>query len=161
MATTHQGHAQTTVSLILVKTMTYSRRISEKTFTNSIPGTQRTVRLPVRKETIEVPSEGSYVTSLEEQVASTLKFEDYANNMMEELKRRKDNLASQMHELGLKRVISRADGKGYRLGSRIVHSHYPEELVLLKEELKKAQKLAEDQGLTTRDTTIFAVRCSS
>ena len=141
--------------------MTYSRSISEKTFATSIPGTQRTVRLPVRKETIEVPSEGSYVTSLEEQVASTLKFEDYVNNSIEELKRRKDSIARQLNEQGLPRVISRADGKGYRLGSRSVHSHYPEELVLLKEELKKAQKLAEDQGLTTRDTTIFAARCSS
>ena len=161
MATTHQGHEQTTVSLILVKTMTYSRRISEKTFTNSIPGTQRTVRLPVRKEPIEVPTEGSYVTSLEEQVDSTLKFEDYVNNCVAELKRRKDSIAKQLHEQGLPRVIARNYGKGYKLSSRAVHSHYPEELVLLKEELKKAQKLAEDQGLTTRDTTIFAVRCSS
>ena len=161
MVITNQGYALTTVSLILVKTMTYSRSISEKTFATSIPGTQRTVRLPVRKEPIEVPIEGSYVTSLEEQAESTLKFEDYVNNLVAELKRRKDSIAKQLHEQGLPRVIARDYGKGYRLGSRIVHSHYPEELVLLKEELKKAQKLAEDQGLTTRDTTIFAARCSS
>ena len=141
--------------------MTYYRRTSEKTFTNAIPGTQKSVRLPVRKETTEVPSEGSYVTSLEEQVASTLKFEDYVNNLVAELKRRKDSIAKQLHEQGLSKVIARDYGKGYRLSSRAVHSHYPEEIVLLKEELKKAQKLAEDQGLTTRDTTIFAVRCSS
>ena len=141
--------------------MTYYRKATEKTFISAIPGTQKSVRLPVRKETTEVPSEGSYVTSLEEQTASTLKFEDYVNNCVAELKRRKDSIAKQLHEQGLSKVIARDYGKGYRLSSRAVHSHYPEELVLLKEELKKAQKLAEDQGLTTRDTTIFAVRCSS
>ena len=141
--------------------MTYYRKATEKTFTSAIPGTQKSVRLPVRKETTEVPSEGSYVTSLEEQTASTLKFEDYVNNCVAELKRRKDSIAKQLHEQGLSKVIARDYGKGYRLSSRAVHSHYPEEIVLLKEELKKAQKLAEDQGLTTRDTTIFAVRCSS
>ena len=161
MVITHHAHAQTTVSLILVKTMTYYRKATEKTFTNAIPGTQKSVRLPVRKETTEVPSEGSYVTSLEEQTASTLKFEDYVNNCVAELKRRKDSIAKQLHEQGLSKVIARDYGKGYRLSSRAVHSHYPEEIVLLKEELKKAQKLAEDQGLTTRDTTIFATRCSS
>ena len=161
MVITHHAHAQTTVSLILVKTMTYYRKATEKTFTNAIPGTQKSVRLPVRKETTEVPSEGSYVTSLEEQTASTLKFEDYVNNCVAELKRRKDSIARQLHEQGLPKVIARDYGKGYRLSSRAVHSHYPEEIVLLKEELKKAQKLAEDQGLTTRDTTIFATRCSS
>ena len=141
--------------------MTYYRKATEKTFTSAIPGTQKSVRLPVRKETTEVPSEGSYVTSLEEQTASTLKFEDYVNNCVAELKRRKDSIAKQLHEQGLSKVIARDYGKGYRLSSRAVHSHYPEEIVLLKDELKKAQKLAEDQGLTTRDTTIFAVRCSS
>ena len=161
MAITHHAHAQTTVSLILVKTMTYYRKATEKTFTSAIPGTQKSVRLPARTTTVEVDSETNYVTSLEEQVGTTLMFEDYVNNCVEELRRRKDSIASQMHEQNLSKVIDRSKGKGYRLSSRAVHSHYPEEIVLLKEELKKAQKLAEDQGLTTRDTTIFAVRCSS
>ena len=161
MVITHHAHAQTTVSLILVKTMTYYRKATEKTFTSAIPGTQKSVRLPARTTTVEIDNETNYVTSLEEQTASTLKFEDYVNNCVAELKRRKDSIARQLHEQGLPKVIARDYGKGYRLSSRAVHSHYPEELVLLKEELKKAQKLAEDQGLTTRDTTIFAVRCSS
>jgi len=144
--------------------MTYYRKATEKTFTSAIPGTQKSVRLPARTTTtttVEVDNETNYVTSLEEQVGTTLMFEDYVNNCVEELRRRKDSIASQMHEQNLSKVIDRSKGKGYRLSSRAVHSHYPEELVLLKEELKKAQKLAEDQGLTTRDTTIFAVRCSS
>ena len=161
MVITSQGYALTTVSLILVKTMTYYRTATEKTFTSSIPGTQRSVRLPSRTETVEVDNEVAYVTSLEEQVGTTLMFEDYVNNCVEELRRRKDSIASQMHEQNLAKVIDRSKGKGYRLTSRSKHSNYPEELVLLKEELKKAQKLAEDQGLTTRDTTIFATRCSS
>jgi len=141
--------------------MTYSRRISEKTFTNSIPGTQPSVRLPVRKEPIEVPSEGSYVTSLEEQVASTLKFEDYAKNTMAELNRRKDKIAKQLNEQGLKRVISRADGKGYVLRRRAKYSGYPAEIVKLKAELEELKTEAQDNGLVHREVTLYSERCST
>tara|TARA_R100001443_G_scaffold5767_2_gene14585 strand:- start:60 stop:575 length:516 start_codon:yes stop_codon:yes gene_type:complete len=169
MDTTHQGHAQTTVSLILVKTMTYSRRASEKTFTTStspIPGTQPSVRINSKKNTKVVkqgkyfdPVDDMYITSIEREVRDLLLKETYVLNQVNELKDRKERLANEMYEQGLKRVISRQAGKGYLLSQKTIYTDYSPDVEALKKQLEEKKQLEKDLGIATKEVSIHVRRC--
>lgn len=169
MDTTHQGHAQTTVSLILVKTMTYSRRASEKTFTTStspIPGTQPSVRINSKKNTKVVkqgkyfdPVDDMYITSIEREVRDLLLKETYVLNQVNELKDRKERLANEMYEQGLKRVISRQAGKGYLLSQKTIYTDYSPDVAALKKQLEEKKQLEKDLGIATKEVSIHVRRC--
>ena len=169
MDTTHQGHAQTTVSLILVKTMTYSRRASEKTFTTStspIPGTQPSVRINSKKNTKVVkqgkyfdPVDDMYITSIEREVRDLLLKETYVLNQVNELKDRKERLANEMYEQGLKRVISRQAGKGYMLSQKTIYTDYSPDVEALKKQLEEKKQLEKDLGIATKEVSIHVRRC--
>ena len=170
MAITHQGHAQTTVSLILVKTMTYSRRTSEKTFTTStspIPGTQPSVRVNSKKNTKVIkqgkyfdPVDDMYITSIEREVRDLLLKETYVKNQVADLKKRKKELADEMYEQGLKRVISRQAGEGYLLSQKTIYTDYSPDVEVLKEQLEEKKQLEKDLGIATKEVSIHVRSCN-
>ena len=168
MDTIRQGLAKLTI-LILVKTMTYSRRTSEKTFTNStspIPGTQPSVRINSKKNTKVIkqgkyfdPVDDMYITSIEREVRDLLLKETYVLNQVNELKDRKERLANEMYEQGLKRVISRQAGKGYLLSQKTIYTDYSPDVAALKKQLEEKKQLEKDLGIATKEVSIHVRRC--
>ena len=149
--------------------MTYSRRASEKTFTTStspIPGTQPSVRINSKKNTKVVkqgkyfdPVDDIYITPLEREVRDLLLKETYVLNQVNELKDRKERLANEMYEQGLKRVISRQAGKGYMLSQKTIYTDYSPDVEALKKQLEEKKQLEKDTGIATQEVSIHVRRC--
>ena len=146
--------------------MTYSRRASEKTFTTSIPGTQPSVRINSKKNTKVVkqgkyfdPVDDMYITSIEREVRDLLLKETYVLNQVNELKDRKERLANEMYEQGLKRVISRQAGKGYMLSQKTIYTDYSPDVEALKKQLEEKKQLEKDLGIATKEVSIHVRRC--
>ena len=146
--------------------MTYSRRTSEKTFTTSIPGTQPSVRVNSKKNTKVVkqgkyfdPADDMYITSIEREVRDLLLKETYVLNQVNELKDRKERLANEMYEQGLKRVISRQAGKGYMLSQKTIYTDYSPDVAALKKQLEEKKQLEKDLGIATKEVSIHVRRC--
>ena len=149
--------------------MTYSRRASEKTFTTStspIPGTQPSVRINSKKNTKVVkqgkyfdPVDDMYITSIEREVRDLLLKETYVLNQVNELKDRKERLANEMYEQGLKRVISRQAGKGYLLSQKTIYTDYSPDVAALKKQLEEKKQLEKDLGIATKEVSIHVRRC--
>ena len=149
--------------------MTYSRRASEKTFTTStspIPGTQPSVRINSKKNTKVVkqgkyfdPVDDMYITSIEREVRDLLLKETYVLNQVNELKDRKERLANEMYEQGLKRVISRQAGKGYMLSQKTIYTDYSPDVAALKKQLEEKKQLEKDLGIATKEVSIHVRRC--
>jgi len=168
MDTIRQGLEKLTI-LILVKTMTYSRRTSEKTFTTStspIPGTQPSVRINSKKNTKVIkqgkyfdPVDDMYITAIEREVRDLLLKETYVLNQVNELKDRKERLANEMYEQGLKRVISRQAGKGYMLSQKTIYTDYSPDVAALKKQLEAKKQLEKDTGIATQEVSIHVRRC--
>ena len=149
--------------------MTYSRSTSEKTFTTSttpIPGTQPSVRINSKKNTKVVkqgkyfdPVDDMYITSIEREVRDLLLKETYVLNQVNELKDRKERLANEMYEQGLKRVISRQAGKGYMLSLKTIYTDYSPDVAALKKQLEEKKQLEKDLGIATKEVSIHVRRC--
>ena len=149
--------------------MTYSRRTSEKTFTTStspIPGTQPSVRINSKKNTKVVkqgkyfdPVDDMYITAIEREVRDLLLKETYVLNQVNELKDRKERLANEMYEQGLKRVISRQAGKGYMLSQKTIYTDYSPDVAALKKQLEEKKQLEKDLGIATKEVSIHVRRC--
>ena len=149
--------------------MTYSKRTSEKTFTNStspIPGTQPSVRINSKKNTKVVkqgkyfdPVDDMYITSIEREVRDLLLKETYVLNQVNELKDRKERLANEMYEQGLNRVISRQAGKGYLLSQKTIYTDYSPDVEALKKQLEAKKQLEKDLGIATKEVSIHIRRC--
>jgi hypothetical protein len=149
--------------------MTYSRSTSEKTFTTStspIPGTQPSVRVNSKKNTKVVkqgkyfdPVDDMYITSIEREVRDLLLKETYVLNQVNELKDRKERLANEMYEQGLKRVISRQAGKGYMLSQKTIYTDYSPDVAALKKQLEEKKQLEKDLGIATKEVSIHVRRC--
>lgn len=149
--------------------MTYSRSTSEKTFTTStspIPGTQPSVRINSKKNTKVVkqgkyfdPVDDMYITSIEREVRDLLLKETYVLNQVNELKDRKERLANEMYEQGLKRVISRQAGKGYMLSQKTIYTDYSPDVAALKKQLEEKKQLEKDLGIATKEVSIHVRRC--
>ena len=149
--------------------MTYSRSTSEKTFTTStspIPGTQPSVRINSKKNTKVVkqgkyfdPVDDMYITSIEREVRDLLLKETYVLNQVNELKDRKERLANEMYEQGLKRVISRQAGKGYLLSQKTIYTDYSPDVEALKKQLEEKKQLEKDLGIATKEVSIHVRRC--
>lgn len=149
--------------------MTYSRRASEKTFTTStspIPGTQPSVRVNSKKNTKVIkqgkyfdPVDDMYITSIEREVRDLLLKETYVLNQVNELKDRKERLANEMYEQGLKRVISRQAGKGYMLSQKTIYTDYSPDVAALKKQLEEKKQLEKDLGIATKEVSIHVRRC--
>ena len=149
--------------------MTYSRSTSEKTFTTStspIPGTQPSVRINSKKNTKVVkqgkyfdPVDDMYITSIEREVRDLLLKETYVLNQVNELKDRKERLANEMYEQGLKRVISRQAGKGYLLSQKTIYTDYSPDVAALKKQLEEKKQLEKDLGIATKEVSIHVRRC--
>ena len=149
--------------------MTYSRSTSEKTFTTStspIPGTQPSVRINSKKNTKVVkqgkyfdPVDDMYITSIEREVRDLLLKETYVLNQVNELKDRKERLANEMYEQGLKRVISRQAGKGYMLSQKTIYTDYSPDVAALKKQLEEKKQLEKDLGIATKELSIHVRRC--
>ena len=149
--------------------MTYSRRTSEKTFTTStspIPGTQPSVRVNSKKNTKVIkqgkyfdPVDDMYITAIEREVRDLLLKETYVLNQVNELKDRKERLANEMYEQGLKRVISRQAGKGYMLSQKTIYTDYSPDVAALKKQLEEKKQLEKDLGIATKEVSIHVRRC--
>ena len=78
---------------------------------------------------------------------------------MNELKDRKERLANEMYEQGLKRVISRQAGKGYVLSQKTIYTDYSPDVAALKKQLEEKKQLEKDLGIATKEVSIHVRRC--
>ena len=78
---------------------------------------------------------------------------------MADLKKRKKELANEMYEQGLNRVISRQAGKGYLLSQKTIYTDYSPDVEALKKQLEALKQLEKDTGIATQEVSIHVRRC--
>ena len=127
----------------------------------TIPGVQASVHLPARLPRRQ-QSQAAHVAEMQRDLRDIHRLDqakrEFESTTVAELNRRKDRLAEKMESEGLKTLELIGTKFEVQLKANTKHT-FDADIIRQTHELKCAKQLAIDNGLTTKDVTIFcAVR---